>query len=91
MARCECLGSLLFPLADSLLTFSLGAGVASLFYTLFPDNPIVLPILGWLFSLPCFYIITQMPDYGQASRFTLLAYVSRLSPAKVDVLTPDRI
>ena len=52
-----------------------GAGVAALFYTLFPDNPIVLPILGWLFSLPCFYVITQMPDYGQASRFTLLAYV----------------
>ena len=53
-----------------------GASVAALFYTLFPDNPIVLPILGWLFSLPCFYVITQMPDYGQASRFTLLAYVS---------------
>jgi hypothetical protein len=58
------------------LTFRLGAGMASLFYTLFPDNPIVLPILGWAFSLPCFYVITQMPDYGQASRFTLLAYVS---------------
>ena len=56
--------------------FSLGAGIAALFYTLFPDNPIVLPILGWLFSIPCFYVITQMPDYGQASRFTLLAYVS---------------
>ena len=57
----------------------LGAGIAALFYTLFPDNPIVLPILGWAFSLPCFYVITQMPDYGQASRFTLLAYVSCVS------------
>lgn len=58
---------------------SLGASIAALFYTLFPDNPIVLPILGWLFSIPCFYVITQMPDYGQASRFTLLAYVSYIS------------
>lgn len=57
-------------------TGRIGAGVAALFYTLFPDNPIALPILGWLFSLPCFYVITQMPEYGQASRFMLLAYVS---------------
>lgn len=57
-------------------TYSFGASVAALFYTLFPDNPVVLPILGWFFSLPCFYVITQMPDYSQAGRFTLLAYVS---------------
>lgn len=63
------------PLSQTLIN-RLGAGIAALFYTLFPDNPIVLPILGWAFSLPCFYVITQMPDYGQASRFTLLAYVS---------------
>jgi hypothetical protein len=61
---------------SEMLMSRLGAGIAALFYTLFPDNPIVLPILGWAFSLPCFYVITQMPDYGQASRFTLLAYVS---------------
>ena len=52
----------------------LGAAVAVLFYTLFPDNAIVLPILGALVSLPAFYVITQMPDYAQAGRFTLLAY-----------------
>jgi hypothetical protein len=50
----------------------------------FPDNPVVLPILGWLISLPCFYVITQMPDYGQASRFTLLAYVSMPALAGAD-------
>jgi hypothetical protein len=36
----------------------------------------MLPILGVIFSLPCFYVITQMPAYAQAGRFTLLTYVS---------------
>ncbi len=27
--------------------------------------------------MPCFYIITQMPEYAQAGRFILLTYVSR--------------
>lgn len=36
----------------------------------------MLPILGVIFSIPCFYVITQMPDYAQAARFTLLTYVS---------------
>ncbi|EIW68238.1 hypothetical protein TREMEDRAFT_32574, partial [Tremella mesenterica DSM 1558] len=52
----------------------LGASVAILFYSLFPGNAIVLPILGFLFSLPCFYVITQMPDYAAAGRFILLTY-----------------
>lgn len=42
---------------------------------LFPENAVVLPIFGFLFSMPCFYIITQMPDYAQAGRFILLTYV----------------
>jgi hypothetical protein len=44
----------------------------------FPENPVVLPVLGVIFSIPCFYIITQMPGYAQAGRFTLLTYVSCL-------------
>lgn len=51
--------------------------------TSFPENPIILPIFGFLFSLPCFYIITQMPDYAQAGRFILLTYVSS-SPGSAD-------
>jgi hypothetical protein len=31
--------------------------MAVLFYSLFPENAIVLPILGALFSIPCFWII----------------------------------
>ena len=52
----------------------IGAFVAVLVYTLFPGNAIVLPILGTLLSLPAFYVITQIPEYAQAGRFTLLAY-----------------
>ncbi|WVO14425.1 hypothetical protein L204_102058 [Cryptococcus depauperatus] len=52
----------------------IGAGVAVLFTNLFPDNNIALPILGFLFSIPCFYVITQMPDYMNAGRFVLLTY-----------------
>lgn len=46
----------------------------------FPENPIILPFVGFLFSIPCFYVITQMPDYLQAGRFTLLTYVSSIMP-----------
>ncbi|WOO77198.1 uncharacterized protein LOC62_01G000785 [Vanrija pseudolonga] len=52
----------------------LGGAVAVLACTLFPEDPVSLPIFGYLFSLPCFYIITQMPDYAQAGRFILLTY-----------------
>lgn len=34
-----------------------GGGVAILCYVLFPDNPIVLPLLGAIVSAPCFYVI----------------------------------
>jgi hypothetical protein len=52
----------------------LGAVVAVAAYTAFPENPVVLPIIGFLFSIPCFWIITQRPAYQQAGRFILLTY-----------------
>lgn len=42
----------------------------------FPENSILLPLAGFLFSIPCFYIVTQIPEHAQTGRFTLLAYVS---------------
>lgn len=54
----------------------LGGAAAVLACTLFPENPVLLPIFGFFFSMPCFYIITQMPTYVQAGRFILLTYVS---------------
>lgn len=37
-------------------------------YTFFPDNPIILSIFGFFFSVPCFYYDSS------ASRFVLLTY-----------------
>ncbi|WVQ80164.1 hypothetical protein IAT38_002269 [Cryptococcus sp. DSM 104549] len=51
-----------------------GGLVAVLFSELFPEDHIMLPILGFLFSMVCFYVITQKPDYTDAGRFTLLTY-----------------
>ncbi|WVQ80167.1 hypothetical protein IAT38_002272 [Cryptococcus sp. DSM 104549] len=52
----------------------IGAGVAVLFSNMSPGNNIALPIMGFFFSIPCFYVITQMPDYMNAGRFVLLTY-----------------
>ncbi|KAK4058586.1 hypothetical protein OIO90_000030 [Microbotryomycetes sp. JL221] len=51
-----------------------GAVIAVACYSAFPDNAIVLPILGALVSVPCFYIIVTRPQYGPSSRFVLLTY-----------------
>ncbi|KAJ6488997.1 Fusaric acid resistance protein-like-domain-containing protein [Mycena sanguinolenta] len=45
-----------------------GAFVAAVVYTLFPDNPVVLSLFGFFFSVPCFY------HNSSASRFVLLTY-----------------
>lgn len=39
---------------------------------MFPDNAVVLPILGVVFSLPCFWVIVTQPTYAPSSRFVLL-------------------
>ncbi|TYJ52312.1 hypothetical protein B9479_007098 [Cryptococcus floricola] len=51
-----------------------GGLVAVIFSRLFSESPIVLPLAGFLFSMVCYYVITQMPDYFDAGRFTLLTY-----------------
>ena len=43
-------------------------------YTAFPDNPYVLSIFGFFFSLPCFYYIVATPEYATSGRFVLLTY-----------------
>lgn len=52
----------------------IGAAVAAGVYTLFHDNPIVLAIFGFFFSIPCFYYIVAKPDYATSGRFVLLTY-----------------
>ncbi|BGP06177.1 hypothetical protein JCM10049v2_001996 [Rhodotorula toruloides] len=51
-----------------------GAAVALAFWTAFPENAIVLPILGALFSAPCFYIAVSRPHLAATSRFVLLTF-----------------
>ncbi|PPQ71156.1 hypothetical protein CVT24_009837 [Panaeolus cyanescens] len=51
-----------------------GAAIAVAFYSLFPENAIVLSLLGFCVSLPCFYIAVAKPQYLSASRFVLLTY-----------------
>ncbi|KZT29097.1 hypothetical protein NEOLEDRAFT_1154149 [Neolentinus lepideus HHB14362 ss-1] len=51
-----------------------GASVATAVYTLFPENPVVLSIFGFFYSIPCFYYIVSKPQYATTGRFVLLTY-----------------
>ncbi|GAA5882539.1 hypothetical protein JCM16303_002033 [Sporobolomyces ruberrimus] len=68
------LGATNFLAAGRVLGTALGAGVAVAFYSAFPENPYVLPILGALFSAPNFYVAVTKPQFAPASRFVLLTY-----------------
>ncbi|GAA5904128.1 uncharacterized protein JCM6883_002089 [Sporobolomyces salmoneus] len=68
------LGATNFLAAGRVLGTALGAGVAVAFYSAFPENAWVLPILGALFSGPNFYVAVTKPQFAPASRFVLLTY-----------------
>ncbi|KAL8290329.1 hypothetical protein RQP46_002587 [Phenoliferia psychrophenolica] len=51
-----------------------GAAAAVAFYLAFPGNPVMLPLLGAIFSIPCFYVIITRPQYAPSSRFVLLTF-----------------
>ncbi|KIY46782.1 hypothetical protein FISHEDRAFT_46580, partial [Fistulina hepatica ATCC 64428] len=52
----------------------IGASLAAGVFLLFSDQPVVLALLGFVFSLPCFYVTVAKPKYVTASRFVLLTY-----------------
>ncbi|KAI9067926.1 hypothetical protein FKP32DRAFT_1562778 [Trametes sanguinea] len=52
----------------------LGAATAFGIWSLFPENPSVLSIFGFFYSLPCFYYIVAKPQYATSARFVLLTY-----------------
>lgn len=52
----------------------LGAFIAFCCWTIFPENNIVLPILGWLLSLVCFWIILTWKSKNMFGRFILLTF-----------------
>ncbi|CAO1636073.1 unnamed protein product [Parajaminaea phylloscopi] len=51
-----------------------GAIVAVTIYVLFRDNNVILPILGALFSVPCFCYIVGKPQLASSGRFVLLTF-----------------
>ncbi|EJU04510.1 hypothetical protein DACRYDRAFT_76995 [Dacryopinax primogenitus] len=52
----------------------LGAFVAGLTYALFPNEPILLAILGALYAVPCFWLVVKRPKHATSARFILLTY-----------------
>ncbi|CBQ71786.1 related to BRE4-protein involved in endocytosis [Sporisorium reilianum SRZ2] len=52
----------------------MGACAAVGVYKLFPDNNVVLPAFGLLFSIPCFRYIVGKPQLASSGRFVLLTY-----------------
>ncbi|KAG7439468.1 uncharacterized protein BT62DRAFT_913494 [Guyanagaster necrorhizus] len=66
--------------ATNLLSFNrvlwtlVGAAVAAVTYSLFPEDAVALVIFGAFYSLPCFYVIVSRPVHLSASRFALLTY-----------------
>ncbi|KAL6303505.1 Fusaric acid resistance protein-like-domain-containing protein [Sparassis latifolia] len=51
-----------------------GAATAVTIWSLAPENPYVLSIFGFFYSIPCFYYIVAKPVYATTSRFVLLTY-----------------
>ncbi|GAA5842723.1 hypothetical protein JCM11251_002333 [Rhodosporidiobolus azoricus] len=68
------LGDANFLAAGRILGTAVGALVAVACYSAFPENGIILPILGALFSAPCFYVAITRPQYAPSSRFVLLTF-----------------
>ncbi|KZT51834.1 hypothetical protein CALCODRAFT_442467 [Calocera cornea HHB12733] len=52
----------------------LGAFVAGITYALFPTEPILLAVLGAIYSIPCFWLVVQLPGHATSARFILLTY-----------------
>ncbi|KAI5117857.1 hypothetical protein M0805_007700 [Coniferiporia weirii] len=52
----------------------LGAVAAVATFSSFPENPIALSIIGFLYSIPCFYYIVSKPQLASSGRFVLLTY-----------------
>lgn len=52
----------------------LGAFLASIAWVLFDGNGVGLAIIGYLISIPCFYIIVYWKRFNAYGRFILLAY-----------------
>ncbi|BGP38095.1 hypothetical protein JCM10449v2_002022 [Rhodotorula kratochvilovae] len=68
------MGATNFLAAGRILGTAIGAVTAIACYESFPENPYVLPVLGAIFSAPCFHVAITRPQYAPASRFVLLTF-----------------
>ncbi|GAA5929392.1 hypothetical protein JCM3775_002329 [Rhodotorula graminis] len=68
------LGATNFLAAGRVVGTATGALVAVACTLAFPENAYVLPVLGAVFSAPCFYVAITRPQYAPASRFVLLTF-----------------
>ncbi|KAG0151562.1 hypothetical protein CROQUDRAFT_36606 [Cronartium quercuum f. sp. fusiforme G11] len=68
------LGQTNFLVTMRILGTLLGSTVAIVAYHLFWENPVALPIIGFIFSLPCYWLIVTKPAYSSTGRFILLSY-----------------
>lgn len=52
----------------------IGSGVAVAAQYAFWQDPVVLPLIGFTFSIPCFWLIVSQPPYASVGRLLLLSY-----------------
>lgn len=52
----------------------IGSAFAILAYHLFWEDPVALPIIGFVFSLPCYWLIVTQAAWASTGRFILLSY-----------------
>ncbi|WAQ89456.1 hypothetical protein PtA15_11A144 [Puccinia triticina] len=68
------LGQTNFLVITRMVGTLIGSGVALAAQYAFWQDPVVLPLLGFIFSLPCFWLIVSQPAYASTGRFLLLSY-----------------
>ncbi|KAA1104029.1 hypothetical protein PGT21_007693 [Puccinia graminis f. sp. tritici] len=68
------LGQTNFLVITRMVGTMVGSGVAIGAQYAFWQDPVVLPIIGFGFSLPCFWLIVSQPPYASTGRFLLLSY-----------------
>ncbi|KAH9451208.1 hypothetical protein KEM48_010615 [Puccinia striiformis f. sp. tritici PST-130] len=68
------LGQTNFLVITRMVGTMIGSGVAILAQYAFWQDPLILPIIGFLFSIPCFWLIVCQPAYASTGRFLLLSY-----------------
>ncbi|KAI8456293.1 Fusaric acid resistance protein-like-domain-containing protein [Phakopsora pachyrhizi] len=51
-----------------------GSIVALIAYHIFWEDPVALPLVGFLYSIPCYWLVVCFPRFAPTGRFLLLTY-----------------